>query len=83
MNVTFFLLFLFALQDLHIDTAHISRYLSTVSPAPEQHFHPSALSFDIINLMETGIVTATYLGAQHQVNARTYLIGKLCKILIK
>ncbi|XP_038076650.1 protein ELYS-like [Patiria miniata] len=57
------------LTDLHINPSSIVPYVSSHIPAPEQHFQPSALSFNVTCLMEAGLVNAKFLGQQKQVLA--------------
>ncbi|XP_074654588.1 protein ELYS-like [Tubulanus polymorphus] len=49
-----------------VNSAGVVRFSSTAMPSPEQHFYPSALSFDVMCMLENGIVSAEFLGVQRQ-----------------
>ncbi|XP_033641982.1 protein ELYS-like isoform X2 [Asterias rubens] len=57
------------LMDVHINPQSFVPYISSQIPAPEKHFQPTSLSFDVTCLMEAGLVTAKFLGQQKQVLA--------------
>ncbi|XP_078697453.1 protein ELYS-like [Branchiostoma floridae x Branchiostoma belcheri] len=59
--------------DLFIDPLSISRFVSNVSPAPDQFYFPSALSFSTCCLMETGLVHCSFHGLQKKA------LSDLCK----
>lgn len=55
------------LINVGIDLASISRYKSLSDS--ELHFHPSSLSFDMVCLMDTGIIHVANLGLQKKVRS--------------
>eukprot|EP00058_Branchiostoma_floridae_P005607 XP_002591095.1 hypothetical protein BRAFLDRAFT_108704 [Branchiostoma floridae] len=59
--------------DLFLDPLSISRFVSNVTPAPDQFYFPSALSFSTACLMETGLVHCKFLGLQKKA------LSDLCK----
>ncbi|XP_066297242.1 protein ELYS-like [Branchiostoma lanceolatum] len=59
--------------DLSLDPLSISRFVSNMTPAPDQFYFPSALSFSTCCLMETGLVHCKFLGLQKKA------LSDLCK----
>lgn len=58
----------FALN-VHLDNNSLTKYQSTCQPVPEQHLHPSALSFNVACLAEGSLVHANFLGIQRKILA--------------
>ncbi|XP_064642421.1 protein ELYS-like isoform X2 [Lineus longissimus] len=50
----------------HIDAEMVTRYYSSLTPTPEQHFYPSSLGFDVKCLTDNGVVRCSYLGIQQE-----------------
>ncbi|XP_077998282.1 protein ELYS-like [Glandiceps talaboti] len=63
------------LLDVYVDPHRISKFKSCITPAPEQHFYPSASSFKACCVMETGVVRSEFLGVQRQVMADMCKLG--------
>ncbi|XP_041377682.1 protein ELYS-like [Gigantopelta aegis] len=63
---------------LHVRRNSIKRFINNAPLPPEQHFYPSALSFDGICLMETGIIKTSFLGLQKQVLSEMRRKGAVC-----
>ena len=57
-----------------IDLSSISRYKSLSNA--EQHFYPSSLAFNIVNLLDFGIVHANHLGLQRKVLLELRSLGR-------
>ena len=62
------------LIDSRIDLSSISRYKSLSNA--EQHFYPSSLAFNIVNLLDFGIVHANHLGLQRKVLLELRSLGR-------
>ncbi|XP_071506406.1 protein ELYS-like [Diadema antillarum] len=58
----------FALN-VFLDKSSITKYQSTYQPVPEDHLHPSALSFRLVCLAESSLVHAEFLGIQRKILA--------------
>ncbi|XP_046849987.1 protein ELYS-like isoform X2 [Xenia sp. Carnegie-2017] len=56
-----------ALVDVSVRPNEITRFSTTYGALPEQFFWASSLTFDVACLMETGVVSACFYGAQLQV----------------
>ena len=57
-----------------IDLSSMSRY-NSLSNA-EQHFYPSSLAFNVVNLLDFGIIHANHLGLQRKVLLELRSMGK-------
>ncbi|XP_070561837.1 protein ELYS-like [Ptychodera flava] len=63
------------LLDVYVKPHNVAKFKSAITPAPEQHFYPSALSFTASCVMETGVVRAEFLGSQRQALANIGKVG--------
>ncbi|KAL5014317.1 hypothetical protein ScPMuIL_008587 [Solemya velum] len=51
----------------HVSLDALRKFTNNSPMPPEQHFYPLSLAFNVLVVMESGVVKASYLGTQRQV----------------
>ncbi|XP_029651707.1 protein ELYS isoform X1 [Octopus sinensis] len=68
------------LLNIYINPSTVRKFICDPLAAQEQFFYPASLQFDVLCLMESGLLSAKYLGMQRQVLNTIQKLGPSCLI---